>query len=275
MTPGMRASTRRRVWGIMYRHLALYRRSWLQLVELAYFPTLQMLIWGFTSTFIVSGGDRQVGSGQAEIVVNLVGAVVLWEVTVRSQLGLTTAFLEEIWAKNFANLMISPLRPVELVGGMIGVSIVRTALGVVPAALCAWVLYRYNILAIGPLILLLLLNLAVMGWWIALVTMFLLLRYGAGAQGFAWSIIVGIAPFAAVFYPVDALPASVRWLSLILPADHVFEVLRAYVQGKGTHWGDLGYAALLNAGWLGVFGSLLARQFRTARRDGLLLNIGE
>ena len=44
----------RRIWGLMYRHLALYRRSWPRLLELTYWPTLQMCIWGFTSSFIAS-----------------------------------------------------------------------------------------------------------------------------------------------------------------------------------------------------------------------------
>ena len=47
----MRASIRR-IWGMMYRHLTLYRRSWPRLVELAYWPVLQMCIWGFTSSFL-------------------------------------------------------------------------------------------------------------------------------------------------------------------------------------------------------------------------------
>jgi len=34
----------RRIWGLMYRHLALYRRSWPRLLELAYWPILQMCI---------------------------------------------------------------------------------------------------------------------------------------------------------------------------------------------------------------------------------------
>ena len=35
------AAALRRIWGLMYRHLALYRRSWPRLLELAYWPTLQ------------------------------------------------------------------------------------------------------------------------------------------------------------------------------------------------------------------------------------------
>ena len=43
----------RRIWGLTYRHLALYRRSWPRLLELMYWPVLQMCIWGFTTSFLV------------------------------------------------------------------------------------------------------------------------------------------------------------------------------------------------------------------------------
>ena len=79
----------RRVWGLMYRHLALYRRSWPRLLELAYWPTLQVLIWGFTSRFFASrlaGGAAHPGLATATVGAQL-GALRLREVAMRRQLG--------------------------------------------------------------------------------------------------------------------------------------------------------------------------------------------
>ncbi len=97
----------RRIWGLMYRHLALYRRSWPRLLELTYWPTLQMCIWGFTSAFIASriGVGGQVAAGI------LLGGVLLWEVALRSQMGMAISFLEEIWSRNLGHVFVSPLRP--------------------------------------------------------------------------------------------------------------------------------------------------------------------
>ncbi len=36
----------------------------------------------------------------------LLGAVLLWDVLFRGQLGFTFTFLEEIWSRNLANLMM-------------------------------------------------------------------------------------------------------------------------------------------------------------------------
>ena len=55
-----RASARR-VWGLMYRHLALYRRSWPRLIELMYWPILQMVVWGFVTAYL-AGVQNNVAS---------------------------------------------------------------------------------------------------------------------------------------------------------------------------------------------------------------------
>ena len=52
----------RRIWGLMFRHIALYRRSWPRLVELAYWPVLQMSIWGFTASFFAQRGGSSVST---------------------------------------------------------------------------------------------------------------------------------------------------------------------------------------------------------------------
>src|SRR6201996_8252655 len=156
----MPAASLRRIWGLMYRHLALYRRSWPRLLELAYWPILQMCIWGFTASYLAG----RMGSTVAVAGATLLGGVLLWEVTLRSQMGMSISFLEEIWSRNLGHIFVSPLRPLELIGALVGMSIIRMAMGVVPAILLAWVFYAYNLLALGPVLVLFFINLMIFGW---------------------------------------------------------------------------------------------------------------
>ena len=266
----------RRIWGMMYRHLALYRRSWPRLLELAYWPTLQMCIWGFTSTYIAS---RMAVGGQMAPVYQvggvLLGGVLLWEVALRSQMGVAISFLEEIWSRNLGHVFVSPLRPWELVAALIGMSFLRMSAGVLPAALLAWVLYAFNIFALGPVLVLFALNLMIMGWWVSLGVVSLILRHGAGAEALAWSVLFGLTPFAAVFYPVSVLPSGFQAVALAMPAAHVFEGMRAVLATGVTPWPAVGWAFGLNLLWLVAAGLLFARQFQVARERGALLSIGE
>ena len=265
----MRASLRR-VWGLSYRHIALFRRSWPRLLELAYWPVLQMAIWGFTASYLMgrSGGGLVLAAGA------LLGGVLLWEVALRAQMGVSLSFLEELWSRNLGHVFVSPLRPVELVAALLLLSVVRMLIGVVPAVALAFVLYAFNLFAMGPVVVLFFLNLTVMGWSVALGVVSLILRHGAGAEALAWSILFGLTPFSAVFYPVAVLPAPLRVIAWLLPSSHVFEGMRAALAGT-VLWGELGLAAALNVVWAAAAAWVFARQFHAARTRGALLNIGE
>lgn len=261
----------RRIWGLMYRHIALYRRSWPRLLELVYWPALQMCIWGFTATFFSS----RLGSGGTVAFGILLGGVLLWEIAVRSQMGVAISFLEEIWSRNLGHVFVSPLRPWEMLVGLIVISILRVATGLLPAILLAWLLYAYNLFSLGLVLIAFVVNLMVMGWSVSLAVVSLVLRHGAGAEALAWTVLFALTPFSAVYYPVSVLPAAVRPIALAIPSSHVFEGLRALLARGEIPWADLAWAGGLNIVWLAAACLCFAVQFRAARSRGALLTIGE
>ncbi len=261
----------RRIWGLMYRHIALYRTSWPRLLELIYWPVLQLCIWGFTASFFAA----RLGSVAAVAGGMLLGGVLLWEIALRSQMGLSVSFMEEMWSRNLGHIFVSPLRPWELVAALIGMSVLRMAAGVIPAILLAWALYAFDLFAMGPILVLFAANLMIMGWAVALGVVSLILRHGSGAETLAWSLLFGLTPFSAVFYPVSILPHAVQPIALAIPAAHVFEGMRAALNHGVIAWGHLGWAFGLNAVWLTVAALLFATQFRAARVRGALISIGE
>jgi len=261
----------RRIWGLLYRHLVLYRRSWPRLLELCYWPVLQMCIWGFTARFLMA----RIGSPAALAGATLLGGVLLWEVALRSQMGVALSFLEEMWSRNLGHIFVSPMRPWELVSAMIIMSMIRMFAGIIPAIAVAWLLYAYNLFALGPVLALFFMNLMIMGWAVALGVVSLILRHGAGAEALAWSVLFGLTPFSAVFYPVSVLPHALQPVALALPSAHVFEGMRAIVLNGVVRWDHLAAAFALNAVWLAAAAVLFARQFRQARLRGALISIGE
>ena len=267
----MNALAARRIWGLLYRHLALYRRSWPRLLELAYWPVLQMVVWGFVTAYL-AGVQNNVASVSAGV---LLGGVLLWEVAIRSQMGFAISFLEEIWSRNLGHVFVSPLRPLELVAGLVGMSMIRMFAGLIPAILLAFVMYGFGLWRLGPVLVLFFAGLMMMGWAVALGVTALILRHGAGAEPLAWSVLFGLTPFAAVFYPVSILPAWLQPIAWLIPAAHVFEGMREALLMGTIAWGHLAAALLLDLVWLAVMGWLFLNQFEGARERGALLNIGE
>ena len=52
---------------------------------------------------------------------------------------------------------------------LLGMSVMRMLFGVLPAVLLAWLLYAFDLFALGPVLVLFFANLMLMGWWVALV----------------------------------------------------------------------------------------------------------
>jgi ABC-2 type transport system permease protein len=201
--------------------------------------------------------------------------VLLWEVALRSQMGVAISFLEELWSRNLGHVFVSPLRPWEMVAALIGMSIIRMAVGVLPAIVLAYLLYAFNLFALGPVLVLFFMNLMIMGWWVALGVVALILRHGAGAEALAWSVLFGLTPFSAVFYPVSVLPKAIQPVALALPSAHVFEGMRQVLLSGTISWYHLVAAFGLNAVWMAAAVAVFAQQFRQARVRGALLSIGE
>ena len=145
----------------------------------------------------------------------------------------------------------------------------------IPAVVLAWALYAFNLLSTGPVLVLFFLNLMVMGWAVALGVISLILRHGAGAEALAWSVLFGITPFSAVFYPVSVLPHVAREIAFLVPASHVFEGMRGVLLNGIIAWDELGLAFGLNIVWLVGAILIFRRQFQVARIRGALISIGE
>lgn len=260
----------RRIRAMVLRYVYLYRGSWPRILEMAYWPTLQMIMWGFLTIFLASKSGFFVQAAGV-----LIAAVLLWDVLFRASLGVSLSFLEEMWSRNLGHLFVSPLRPGEFVAALTLMSAIRVLIGVIPAALLAIWLYAYSIFDMGLPLIAFFANLQVMGWSFGLVVCGLLMRYGLGAESIAWFAIFAVAPFSAIYYPLSVMPDWLQWIAGILPSTHVFEGMRAVLVDETFRTDLLLNAVALNAAYLTVSVLVFLRFFRSARERGLILQIGE
>ena len=191
------------------------------------------------------------------------------------QMGFSISFLEEIWSRNLGHIFVSPLRPRELVAGLMVMSVLRAAIGVVPAMILAWVLYSSNILSLGPALVGFFAALIIMGWAVALGVTSLILRYGAGAEALAWSVLVRHHALRRGVLPRQCFARLLQPFALALPAAHVFEGMRAALLEGRFAAGHMAAAFALDGVWLAGMSWVFMRQFQGARVRGALLNIGE
>ncbi len=260
----------RRIGALVLRHMYLLRRSWPRLLELTYWPTMQMILWGLVTMFLMTNS-----SWVAQASGVLLAGVILWDVLFRGQLGLSLVFLEEMWARNLGHLFASPLRPWELISALMLISLIRTLIGMSGAVGFAFLLYEFSIFDLGFALIGFFANLIVMGWAVGFVVSGLVLRYGLGAESLAWFLIFAFAPLSCIYYPVSILPDWLEPVAFALPSSHVFEGMRALMIDGVFRSDHMVRAVLLNIAYLGAGIAIFLAFFRSARIRGLLHQVGE
>jgi len=263
-TPGSRSRLRMRA--IARRHAYVLLRSPHRLFDVTLWPLVDVVLFGSLAAFVGTSS----ASGTSKASGYLLAGIVLWHVIYQSQIAMSTGFLEETWTRNLLNMMVTPVREVEYVGGVALFGMVKLVMGVGVMVLGALAFFSFHTWSLGFGLLPIAITLLVVGWAISLFVIGLVLRFGTGAEALAWGVMFVLLPLSGVFYPTSALPTVMRPLALALPTTHAFSALRGLVDHTGLNWTQVSIAAggsivmLLLACWF------LVRMLTTFRKRGYI-----
>jgi ABC-2 type transport system permease protein len=259
-----------RVGALVLRHLYLLRSSWTRLLELIYWPAVQLMVWGFLQLYISQNAGFFARAGGV-----FIGAVLMWDILFRGQLGFSVSFLEEMWSRNLSNLMISPLRPMEFMAALMIMSIVRLAIGVIPVTFLAIAFFGFNLYSLGLALAAFFINLILTSWSVGIVVSGLLLRHGMGAESLAWTLMFVLMPLTCVYYPVGVLPVWLQAIAWALPPTYVFEGMRALLIDHVIRPDLMIEALALNTVYFTAAVVAFLGLLKSARRQGSLMQSSE
>ena len=259
-----------RMYALYLRHIYLIRGSVPRILDLIYWPTIQIVLWGFISKFFTMHSDYY-----SHTVGIILSAAILYDFLFRSSISFNMLFLEEIWSRNFTNLFVAPLKISEVITALTATALLRTMIGVVPAVLLATPFFGVSIFNLGPSLILLFLSLYLFGITLGLLVTAGLLRYGPIFENIAWSSLFLLAPLGCVYYPLSILPDWLQIIAKLLPLVYIFEEVRSILLNNIVNYTNIMSALKLNLIYfsLAVFTFYLA--FYEARKKGTLINMGE
>ncbi len=259
-----------RISALIARHLFLYRRSFPRLLEIFYWPLLDLVVWGFITIYLA-----QEGKGMHGAVTFFLGALIFWDILFRAQQGITISFLEEIWSRNLMNLFASPLTAGEFLAATMAMSVFKVAAVSIIMAVSALFFYSYNVFIMGLTLIPFVLNLIAAGWLIGILTMSVIMRFGQQAEVLAWGLVFLFQPISCVFYPMSVLPVWLTPLALANPAAHVFEGMRGVLLDQTVPLAHLGWATGLNVLYLLIMIVIYQYTFSVCKDRGMLVRVGE
>jgi ABC-2 type transport system permease protein len=262
----MLMTSARRVAAIGLRQFYLMRGSVARFLPLFVWVALDMVLWGFLSRYL----DTVASPGGTRFVPALLGAVLLWDFFIRVMQGVTTAFFEEVWSRNFLNIFASPLSIPEFLAGLVLSSVVTSAVGLVIMLVLAGSVFGLSFFSFGLVLIPFLLVLFLFGIALGVLGSALVLWLGPAAEWFVWPIPALVAPFAAVYYPLSTLPVWMQMVSRGLAPSYVFESMRAILAKKSFPISGLAWGVGLAALDVGIACWIFYRVYRYAVRTGLI-----
>lgn len=256
---------RQRIFSILLRQYYLLRQSSARFVPLFVWVAIDIILWGFITRYLSS-----IALPGVNYVSVFLGAILLWDFFVRVMQGVTMAFFEDVWSRNFLNLFATPLSVREYISGLVLSSIATTAIGLVAMVLVAHFGFDLSFAAYGWRMALFLLILFLCGIALGVVGCAIVLRYGPAAEWFIWPLPALLSPFSCVFYPLATLPHWMQAISHLLPPMYVFEAMRALAAGQAVEWGGFFAGIALAAFYLLCACLWFVRIYRHALRSGLI-----
>ena len=260
----------KKMYGLFLRHFFLIKGSFPRIIDLIYWPTIQIILWGFISKFF-----SLYSSYYNNVLGVILTSAILYDFLFRTSISFNMLFLEEIWSRNFTNLFIAPIKISEIIIALFFTALIRTLIGLVPAILLVSPLFGISIISLGLPLIYLFLSLYLFGITLGLFVSSGLLRFGPAFENIAWSSLFLLAPLGCIYYPIEILPNFLQIIAKALPLVHVFEEVRSILVDGTVNYENIITAIKLNFLYLVLGISLFYFSFYQARKKGTLINVGE
>jgi len=254
-----------RIWAMVLRYFFYFLHSLDRMSDAFYWPTVDLLLWGLTSSYF-----RQYTPANSKILLMIVSGIVFWLITWRGQYEITVNLLDELWNKNLVNLFVSPLKFSEWAISVIIIGVLKGFLSFSFALLMAFLLFKIKLFFYGfyflPLIILLIMS----GWSIGFLVAGIILRFGTKIQTLAWTGVMIISPFSAIYYPISILPGWAQKVAAFVPTSYVFEEARRIIMTGSLDWNKLLISAGLNVIYLILALIFIRKSFDKTLEKGLV-----
>tara|TARA_B100001063_G_scaffold145933_1_gene136246 strand:+ start:5745 stop:6536 length:792 start_codon:yes stop_codon:yes gene_type:complete len=259
-----------KIFALSLRHIYLIKGSFPRILDLIYWPTIQILLWGFISKFFTLNStfyENTVGI--------ILSAAILYDFLFRSSISYNMMFLEEIWSRNFTNLFIAPIKLSEIIVALTFTAIFRTLIGLIPAALLAIPFFGVSIFKIGTPLIFLLITLYIFGVTLGLLVTAGLVRFGPSFENIAWASLFFLAPLGCIYYPVEILPEWLQLLANLLPLVHIFEEMRNILIYDTVNSFLILKAIIISFLYFVIGVIVFYLSYNGAKERGTLINMGE
>lgn len=252
-----------RIYAVIRRHFMLTFRRADRIINVFYWPFLNIVLWGITSMWMAQQANNQ------NVITMILSGLILWQVVFRVNLETAKGLFEELLSHNVVNLFSTPLTLSEWVVGMMALGVINMVLVFSCCSVVVWFLYGINTLALGWNLIPFVFSLLMAGWFIGFLICGLLIYWGLKAQDFVFTFGWVFSPFSAIYYPLAILPHWLQAIGKCLPMTYVFEAMRGILAGQPLNHQYIAISFGLNTVYLALSLLFFWYMFEKSKEKGL------
>src|SRR5262249_15121452 len=131
---------------ITLRHAYLIRGNFARIMPMFIWVAIDIILWGFITRYL------NAVSPSYNFIPTMLGAMLLWGFFNRVMMGVTTAFFEDVWSRNFLNIFATPISTGEYLTGLVLSSIATSIVGLAVMLLLATTFFGLSFFTYGLLL---------------------------------------------------------------------------------------------------------------------------
>jgi ABC-2 type transport system permease protein len=252
----------KRVFGVLLQELYITKRSLEVIMDIFFFPVINVIVFGFISSFLSGGLNNHAAN-------YLLMGMILWQAIYITQYSISVGSLWNIWSRNLSNMFITPLSITEYLSAHILSGIFKAILTFLLFAGLGYFMFDFNIFQLGFVNLsLYFVNLIIFAISTGILILGAIFRYGTRIQALAWGLIFLFQPLTAALFPISVLPNFLQKISLFFPVTYIFEAARKSLVEPGIQWQLITTATIENVIYLALSIIFFQLMFRKAKDTG-------
>lgn len=253
-----------RIQAVMLRHLLLSFRVFGNIINLFYWPLLNILLWGFNSIW---NANFQQQSFHLTLI--LLTALTLWQVLFRLNMEVCLNLFDELQSHDFSSLFSTPLKLYEWMIAVMGLGLIKSVITLLFAYITILLLYKVNVLTIGWYLVPFLFLIALTGWAVGFLSASGIVYWGKTVNELVWVGVWAFVPFSGIFYSITVLPTWARLIAYCIPQSYLFESLRTFISDGTLPLHSLFICLILSISYLVLSLVFFKISFEKSRNNGL------
>lgn len=212
-----------RIKAIILRHLLLTFRVPHRMIDIMYWPLLNIILWGCNSLW------HQQHEMSSSMTFMLLTALLFWQILFRANMEVCYSLLDELRSNNFSNIFSTPISLYEWMISVSFIGLLKSIFTFFFGVICIWLLYALNILNIGWELLPFLALIILTGWSVGFLTASCIMTWGQIVEGLMWVVVWAFVPLSGIFFPISVLPSWIQPIAYCLPQPYLFEGIRYFI----------------------------------------------